>query len=233
MWKELQTKMDELPKTKHKEREYHPDEDDLIIRLHSLLGNRWSLIAGRLPGRTDNEIKNYWNTHLSKRLSIIGQGSTDPDTDKKSTEPGHELKRKTSKIKNKNSNTNKNNKSNNRKMKNKGMANIQSEKQKVHLPKPTRIASFPIRRNESFDCSTNSGSSGQERSEDVQCFGSKVEGIPWCHLEDVPWNGFKDGGTRKMGLAFLLVVEIIVMVLSIMFQILISNLIYQQEITTP
>ncbi|KAK3024162.1 hypothetical protein RJ639_043739 [Escallonia herrerae] len=44
------------------------DEEDLIIRLHSLLGNRWALIAGRLPGRTDNEIKNHWNTHLSKRL---------------------------------------------------------------------------------------------------------------------------------------------------------------------
>ncbi|XVE53847.1 hypothetical protein DITRI_Ditri03aG0034600 [Diplodiscus trichospermus] len=43
------------------------DEEDLIIRLHKLLGNRWSLIAGRLPGRTDNEIKNYWNSHLSKR----------------------------------------------------------------------------------------------------------------------------------------------------------------------
>ncbi|KAI4343143.1 hypothetical protein MLD38_027679 [Melastoma candidum] len=45
-----------------------PDEDDLIVRLHSLLGNRWSLIAGRLPGRTDNEIKNYWNSHLCKKL---------------------------------------------------------------------------------------------------------------------------------------------------------------------
>ncbi|KAE8693306.1 Transcription factor MYB12 [Hibiscus syriacus] len=44
-----------------------PDEEDLIIRLHRLLGNRWSLIAGRLPGRTDNEIKNYWNTFLSKK----------------------------------------------------------------------------------------------------------------------------------------------------------------------
>nr|QQP20047.1 MYB33 transcription factor protein [Fagopyrum tataricum] len=43
------------------------DEEDLIVRLHKLLGNRWSLIAGRLPGRTDNEIKNYWNTHLSKK----------------------------------------------------------------------------------------------------------------------------------------------------------------------
>ncbi|KAE8722107.1 Detected protein of confused Function [Hibiscus syriacus] len=57
-----------------------PEEDDLIIRLHSLLGNRWSLIAGRLPGRTDNEIKNYWNTHLSKRL--LSQG-TDPNTHKR------------------------------------------------------------------------------------------------------------------------------------------------------
>ncbi|XP_022775639.1 myb-related protein 308-like [Durio zibethinus] len=46
------------------------DEEDLIIRLHKLLGNRWSLIAGRLPGRTDNEIKNYWNTVLSKRAQV-------------------------------------------------------------------------------------------------------------------------------------------------------------------
>ncbi|KAJ1407110.1 SANT/Myb domain [Sesbania bispinosa] len=44
------------------------DEEDMIIRLHRLLGNRWALIAKRLPGRTDNEIKNYWNTNLSKKL---------------------------------------------------------------------------------------------------------------------------------------------------------------------
>ncbi|CAI8607914.1 unnamed protein product [Vicia faba] len=44
------------------------DEEDMIVRLHRLLGNRWSLIAKRLPGRTDNEIKNYWNTNLSKKL---------------------------------------------------------------------------------------------------------------------------------------------------------------------
>nr|QHG11479.1 R2R3-MYB transcription factor 51 [Taxus chinensis] len=49
-----------------------PDEEELIIRLHKLLGNRWSLIAGRLPGRTDNEIKNYWNTQLYKKLEISG-----------------------------------------------------------------------------------------------------------------------------------------------------------------
>ncbi|XP_031493298.1 transcription factor MYB114-like [Nymphaea colorata] len=43
-------------------------EEDLIIRLHKLLGNRWALIAGRLPGRTDNEIKNYWKNRLSKKI---------------------------------------------------------------------------------------------------------------------------------------------------------------------
>ncbi|XP_010415012.1 PREDICTED: transcription factor MYB114-like [Camelina sativa] len=43
------------------------DEVDLLLRLHRLLGNRWSLIAGRLPGRTANDVKNFWNTHLSKK----------------------------------------------------------------------------------------------------------------------------------------------------------------------
>ncbi|XP_002988033.2 myb-related protein 306 [Selaginella moellendorffii] len=55
------------------------DEEDLIIMLHALLGNRWSLIAARMPGRTDNEIKNYWNTHLSKKLASRG---LDPKTHK-------------------------------------------------------------------------------------------------------------------------------------------------------
>ncbi|XP_077234821.1 transcription factor MYB3-like [Tasmannia lanceolata] len=49
------------------------EEEDLIIRLHNLLGNRWSIIAGRLPGRTDNEIKNHWNSHLSKKQLTIDQ----------------------------------------------------------------------------------------------------------------------------------------------------------------
>ncbi|KAL4297537.1 hypothetical protein GQ457_12G007700 [Hibiscus cannabinus] len=52
------------------------DEEDLLIKLYALLGNRWSLIAGRLPGRTDNEVKNYWNIHLKRKLLLMG---IDPD----------------------------------------------------------------------------------------------------------------------------------------------------------
>nr|ASK85760.1 transcription factor MYB15 [Fagopyrum tataricum] len=51
---------------------FDQDEEDLIIKLHALLGNRWSLIAGRLPGRTDNEVKNFWNSHLRKKLIRMG-----------------------------------------------------------------------------------------------------------------------------------------------------------------
>ncbi|CAL5338497.1 unnamed protein product [Camellia sinensis] len=58
-------------------------EEQTIIQLHALLGNRWSAIATYLPKRTDNEIKNYWNTHLKKRLTKMG---IDPVTHKPKSE---------------------------------------------------------------------------------------------------------------------------------------------------
>ncbi|KAH7515978.1 transcription factor MYB16 [Ziziphus jujuba] len=58
-------------------------EEQTIIQLHALLGNRWSAIATHLPKRTDNEIKNYWNTHLKKRLMKMG---IDPVTHKPKTD---------------------------------------------------------------------------------------------------------------------------------------------------
>ncbi|XP_031122863.1 transcription factor MYB48-like isoform X2 [Ipomoea triloba] len=46
-----------------------PQEQRLILQLHSKWGNRWSKIAQKLPGRTDNEIKNYWRTHMRKKAN--------------------------------------------------------------------------------------------------------------------------------------------------------------------
>ncbi|KAJ1390988.1 SANT/Myb domain [Sesbania bispinosa] len=52
------------------------EEEETIIRLHKALGNKWSKIASLLPGRTDNEIKNVWNTHLKKRLAVKNSESS-------------------------------------------------------------------------------------------------------------------------------------------------------------
>ncbi|WOK96759.1 transcription factor MYB30-like [Canna indica] len=51
-------------------------EEGLIIHLQSMLGNKWAAIASYLPQRTDNDIKNYWNTHLKKKIKKC-QGTMD------------------------------------------------------------------------------------------------------------------------------------------------------------
>ncbi|TKW24531.1 hypothetical protein SEVIR_3G056600v4 [Setaria viridis] len=58
---------------------FSQEEEDLIIELHAVLGNRWSQIAAQLPGRTDNEIKNLWNSCIKKKLR---QKGIDPNTHK-------------------------------------------------------------------------------------------------------------------------------------------------------
>ncbi|KAL0709303.1 hypothetical protein Bca4012_016281 [Brassica carinata] len=51
---------------------FSPDEEQTILNLHAVVGNKWSTIANHLPGRTDNEIKNFWNTHLKKKMIQMG-----------------------------------------------------------------------------------------------------------------------------------------------------------------
>ncbi|KAG6758111.1 hypothetical protein POTOM_038447 [Populus tomentosa] len=52
-------------------------EEQVIIDAHRILGNRWSQISKHLPGRTDNEVKNFWNSRIKKKLMAQG---LDPKT---------------------------------------------------------------------------------------------------------------------------------------------------------
>nr|CAB3460781.1 unnamed protein product [Digitaria exilis] len=56
---------------------YTEQEDQIIWSLYSSIGSRWSIIASKLPGRTDNDVKNYWNTKLKKKAmaAVAATGS--------------------------------------------------------------------------------------------------------------------------------------------------------------
>ncbi|XP_039061450.1 transcription factor MYB3-like [Hibiscus syriacus] len=106
-----------------------PTEDTLLVNYIQTHGEgHWRSLpkkAGRLPGRTDNEIKNYWNTHLSKRL--LSQG-TDPNTHKKLPDPVVVEVQPVRKRKKSTSSSSKPKKP------------AEPEKQhKIHLPKPIRV----------------------------------------------------------------------------------------------
>ncbi|KAA8545325.1 hypothetical protein F0562_020109 [Nyssa sinensis] len=71
---------------------FSQQEENLIIELHAALGNRWSQIATQLPGRTDNEIKNLWNSSIKKKLR---QRGIDPNTHKPLSQVENEEKMST------------------------------------------------------------------------------------------------------------------------------------------
>ncbi|XP_010456892.1 PREDICTED: protein ODORANT1-like [Camelina sativa] len=66
-------------------------EEQLVIDIHALIGNIWSKIAARLPGRTDNEIKNYWNTHIKKKLLKMEIDESSTITHQNSSKDDYEL----------------------------------------------------------------------------------------------------------------------------------------------
>ncbi|KAI3456417.1 hypothetical protein Pfo_013080 [Paulownia fortunei] len=51
--------------SKESQVQFSKDEEALIVRMYNLVGERWSLIAGRIPGRTAEEIKKYWVSRFS------------------------------------------------------------------------------------------------------------------------------------------------------------------------
>nr|XP_043639776.1 transcription factor WER-like [Erigeron canadensis] len=81
-------------------------EEDVIIGLHNKFGNKWSLMAARLPGRSDNEIKNHWHTHLKNQPAVrndeistafpieeeVGKPDDEPINSNKTTTEGCSMK---------------------------------------------------------------------------------------------------------------------------------------------
>ncbi|XP_019160401.1 PREDICTED: myb-related protein 308-like [Ipomoea nil] len=174
---------------------FSQEEEDLIVRLHSLLGNRWSLIAGRLPGRTDNEIKNYWNTHLLKKLKSAGiepKPRHSKDSKKKPAKPRPNPQKLTANTKKKHKKARNDEQS--PRQDSDQTATAPEKRTKVYAPKPIRLSPSPaFSRNHSLEdvAGSVSSSSGEVDNKAVVLQGTTAEPPP---PPFIPWHLYELGG---------------------------------------